>query len=91
MQDFVFAPNNEQTWIKVRAMVRSFLNRLWKAGGLFGNTPEDAYEVVASHPESMSTDDVLNGIMRIFIKVAVARPAEFIVLQYEHKFEVVES
>ena len=91
MQDFVFAPNNEQTWIKVRAMIRSFLNRLWKAGGLFGNTPEDAYEVVASEPESMSVDDVLNGIMRIYVKVAVARPAEFIVLQYEHKFEVTES
>ncbi|MGO4291136.1 phage tail sheath family protein [Chitinophaga sp. RAB17] len=91
MQDFVFEPNNEQTWIKVRAMIKSFLNRLWKAGGLYGNTPADAYEVICSAPESMSDDDVLNGIMRIFIKVAVARPAEFIVLQYEHKFELVES
>ncbi|HEY9261141.1 phage tail sheath family protein [Chitinophaga sp.] len=91
MQDFVFEPNTEQTWIKVRAMIKSFLNRLWKAGGLYGNTPSDAYEVICSAPESMSDDDVLNGIMRIFIKVAVARPAEFIVLQYEHKFELVES
>lgn len=91
MQDFVFEPNTEQTWIKVRAMIKSFLNRLWKAGGLYGNTPADAYEVICSAPESMSDDDVLNGIMRIYIKVAVARPAEFIVLQYEHKFELVES
>lgn len=91
MQDFVFEPNTEQTWIKVRAMIKSFLNRLWKAGGLYGNTPSDAYDVICSAPESMSDDDVLNGIMRIFIKVAVARPAEFIVLQYEHKFELVES
>jgi phage tail sheath protein FI len=91
MQDFVFEPNNEQTWIKVRAMIKSFLNRLWKAGGLYGSTPSDAYEVICGAPESMSDDDVLNGIMRIFIKVAVARPAEFIVLQYEHKFELVES
>ncbi len=91
MQDFVFEPNTQQTWIKVRAMIRSFLNRLWKAGGLYGNTPEDAYEVIVSEPESMSVEDVLSGIMRIFIKVAVARPAEFIVLQYEHKFELTES
>lgn len=91
MQDFVFEPNNQQTWIKVRAMIRSFLNRLWKAGGLYGNTPEDAYEVVVGEPESMSVEEMLSGIMRIFIKVAVARPAEFIVLQYEHKFELVES
>lgn len=91
MLDFVFEPNTQQTWIKVRAMIKSFLNRLWKAGGLFGNTPEDAYEVVVGEPESMSVDDVLAGIMRVFIKVAVSRPAEFIVLQYEHKFELVEA
>lgn len=91
MQDFVFEPNNQQTWIKVRAMIKSFLNRLWKAGGLYGNTPEDAYEVIVGEPESMSVEDVLSGIMRIFIKVAVARPAEFIVLQYEHKFELSEA
>lgn len=91
MQDFVFAPNNEQTWIKVKAMIKNFLNKLWKAGGLFGATPEDAYEVVCSVPESMNEDDVLNGIMRIYVKVAVARPAEFIVLQYEHKFDLSES
>ncbi|MBS0030007.1 phage tail sheath family protein [Chitinophaga sp. 22321] len=91
MQDFVFEPNTEQTWIKVRAMIKSFLNRLWKAGGLYGNTPADAYEVICGAPDSISDDDILNGIMRIFIKVAVARPAEFIVLQYEHKFELVES
>ena len=91
MQDFVFEPNNEQTWIKVTSMIRSFLNRLWKAGGLFGSTPEDAYEVLCSVPVTMSVEEMLSGIMRIFIKVAVARPAEFIVLQYEHKFELPQS
>jgi phage tail sheath protein FI len=91
MQDFVFEPNTQQTWIKVKAMIRSFLNRLWKAGGLFGNTPEDAYEVVCGEPESFSVEEMLSGIMRVFIKVAVARPAEFIVLQYEHKFELAEA
>jgi uncharacterized protein len=91
MQDFVFEPNNEQTWIKVKAMIRSFLNKIWKAGGLFGATPDDAYDVVCSVPESMNEDDVLNGIMRIYVKVAVARPAEFIVLQYEHKFDPSEA
>jgi len=91
MQDFVFAENNEETWIKVRAMINAFLNKLWKAGGLFGATPEAAYQVTAGVPDTMSIDDMLNGFMIVYIKVAVARPAEFIVLRYEHKFDVPQS
>jgi len=91
MQDFVFAENNEETWIKVRAMINAFLNKLWKAGGLFGATPEAAYVVTAGVPDTMSVDDMLNGFMIVYIKVAVARPAEFIVLRYEHKFDVPQS
>lgn len=91
MQDFVFEPNTSETWIKVRAMINAFLNKLWKAGGLFGATPEDAYDVQVGLPNTMSVDDVLNGIMIVYIKVAVARPAEFIELIYEHKFAVPQS
>jgi hypothetical protein len=91
MQDFVFEPNTAQTWIKVKSMINSFLNTLWKAGALYGDTPDAAYQVIVGEPESMSVQDVLGGIMRVIIKVAVARPAEFIVLQYEHKFELTEA
>lgn len=91
MQDFVFEENNQETWIKVKAMINAFLNKLWKAGGLFGATPEDAYLVTAGVPDTMSVDDMLNGFLIVYIKVAVARPAEFIVLRYEHKFDVPQS
>lgn len=91
MLDFVFEPNTPQTWIRVKSMITSFLNSLWKAGGLYGNTPDDAFEVIVGEPESMSVEDVLGGIMKIIIKVAVARPAEFIVLQYEHKFSLTSN
>jgi phage tail sheath protein FI len=91
MQDFVFASNNQQTWIKVRAMINAFLNRIWKAGGLYGATPEDAYEVLIGEPDTMTVEDVLSGIMRVVIRVAVVRPAEFIVLEYEHKFELSDN
>ena len=91
MLDFVFEPNTPQTWIKVKSMIKSFLNRLWKAGGLYGNTPEDAYDVICGEPDSFSVEEMLSGIMRIYIKVAVARPAEFIILQYEHKFQLAEA
>lgn len=87
MQDFVFAPNTRDTWIKVKAMIGNFLNEIWKAGGLFGNTPDEAYQVNVGEPETMSDLDILEGRMIVEIKLRVARPAEFIILRYEHKFQ----
>jgi hypothetical protein len=33
----------------------------------------------------MSNDDILNGIMRITVKVAPSRPAEFIEITFQQK------
>jgi phage tail sheath protein FI len=87
MQDFVFAPNTRDTWIKVKAMIGNFLNDIWVAGGLFGNSPDEAYRVSVGEPETMSDIDILEGRMIVEIKLRVARPAEFIILRYEHKFQ----
>lgn len=87
MQDFVFAPNTRDTWIKVKAMIGNFLNDIWGAGGLFGNTPDEAYRVSVGEPETMSDIDILEGRMIVEMKLRVARPAEFIILRYEHKFQ----
>jgi hypothetical protein len=86
MLDFVFAPNTRETWIKVKAMINNFLNEIWKAGGLFGDVPADAYQVNVGQPETMTDVDILEGRMIIEIKLRVSRPAEFIILRYEHKF-----
>ena len=87
MQDFVFAPNTRDTWIKVRAMIGNFLIGIWQAGGLFGNTADEAYQVNVGMPETMTDVDVLEGRMIVEIKLRVSRPAEFIILRYEHKFQ----
>jgi phage tail sheath protein FI len=86
MLDFVFAPNNRDTWIKVKAMISNFLNEIWKAGGLFGDTSKEAYQVNVGQPETMTDVDILEGKMIVEIKLRVTRPAEFIILRYEHKF-----
>ncbi|NJL77336.1 MAG: phage tail sheath family protein [Saprospiraceae bacterium] len=91
MQDFVFAPNSRATWIKVKAMIGNFLNEIWKAGGLFGDTPADAYRIEVGVPESMTEVDILEGRMIVNIKIAVVRPAEFIILRYEHKFNATNN
>lgn len=87
MQSFVFEPNTRDTWIKVKAMISNFLVEIWKAGGLFGNTTNEAFQVNVGQPETMSDVDILEGKMIVEIKLRVSRPAEFIILKYEHKFQ----
>ena len=45
-----------------------------------GATPEDAYDVGVGLGSTMTEQDILNGYMNVTVKVAIARPAEFIVL-----------
>ncbi|MHA7100679.1 phage tail sheath family protein [Roseivirga pacifica] len=79
---YVFQPNNVNTWSAVKAMIGSFLNDIWKQGGLQGATAADAYQVECGLGSTMTAEDILNGIMKVAVKVAVVRPAEFIVLTF---------
>lgn len=81
----VFEPNNATTWLKVKAMIESYLYGLWEQGALMGSTPEAAYFVNVGLGKTMTPDDVLNGRMIVEIGVAAVRPAEFIILRFTHK------
>jgi hypothetical protein len=35
----------------------------------------------------MTPNDILDGVMRISVKVAISRPAEFIVITYQQKMQ----
>lgn len=87
MGAYVFAPNDASTWITVQNMISNFLNNQWKAGALAGATPEEAYSVDVGLGSTMTPNDVLDGYMRAVIKVAVVRPAEFIVITYRQKMQ----
>lgn len=80
---FVFAPNDPNTWVRVRTMIENFLTNQWRAGALVGPKPEDAFNVRVGLNETMTNDDILNGIMIVRVGLAIVRPAEFIVLQFE--------
>ena len=84
---FVFEPNDANTWVKVKAMISNFLNLQWKAGALAGPTPEKAFYVNIGLGETMTAEDILDGYMIIEIGMAVVRPAEFIVLKFSHKMQ----
>lgn len=84
---FVFEPNDANTWVKVRAMIENFLFLQWRAGALAGAKTEDAYYVKVGLGQTMTAQDILNGYMHVEIGMAVVRPAEFIILKFSHKMQ----
>lgn len=82
-RSFVFEPNDANTWITVKSMINNFLFNLWKQGALAGSTPDDAYSVQVGQGVTMTATDILDGIMRITVLVAVVRPAEFIEITFQ--------
>jgi phage tail sheath protein FI len=83
----VFEPNDATTWLKVKAMIESFLFGLWERGALAGPTAESAYFVNVGLGKTMTSQDILEGVMKVEIGVAAVRPAEFIVLKFSHKLQ----
>lgn len=86
-EQFVFEPNDANTWIRVRAMIENFLILQWRAGALAGAKPEQAFYVRIGIGQTMSALDILEGRMIVEIGMAVVRPAEFIILRFSHKMQ----
>ncbi|MBK8966825.1 MAG: phage tail sheath family protein [Lewinellaceae bacterium] len=87
IEPYVFAPNTAATWTNVKALIANFLMNIWKSGALAGATPGEAFSVDVGLGITMTPVDILDGIMRVSVKIAVTRPAEFIVLSFEQKME----
>jgi len=83
----VFEPNDATTWLKVKAMIESYLYGLWEQGALAGPKPESAYFVNVGLGKTMTTQDVLEGRLIVEIGIAAVRPAEFIILRFSHKLQ----
>jgi len=84
-EQFVFEPNDANTWVKVQAMIENFLTTLWRQGALQGIKPEHAFYVAVGLGKTMTALDILEGRMIIEIGMAAVRPAEFIILRFSHK------
>ena len=84
-EQFVFEPNDANTWVRVQAMIENFLTVLWRQGALQGIKPEHAFYVAVGLGKTMTALDILEGRMIIEIGMAAVRPAEFIILRFSHK------
>ena len=87
VENYVFEPNTQQTWIKVKATIDNFLTNLWRDGALVGPSPSSAFNVSLGLGVTMTPVDILDGIMRVSVKVAISRPAEFIEITFEQKMQ----
>ena len=78
----VFEPNTISTWVKIQAMIENYLFLKFRDGALAGSKPEQAYYVKVGLGSTMTSIDILEGRLNVEIGMAVARPAEFIVLKF---------
>jgi uncharacterized protein len=84
-EQFVFEPNDENTWVRVKSMIQNYLTQQWKAGALMGASTKEAFFVHVGLGETMTELDLFEGRMIVEIGLAVVRPAEFIILRFMHK------
>lgn len=84
-EQFVFEPNDANTWVRVQGMIENFLTVLWRQGALQGIKPEHAFYVAVGLGKTMTAIDILEGRMIVEIGMAAVRPAEFIILRFTHK------
>lgn len=84
---YVFDPNVATTWVNIRSMIENFLRGVWKRGGLAGSTPEDAFSIYVGLGETMTPEDILEGILKVTVLVAVVRPAEFIEITFQQQMQ----
>ena len=83
----VFSPNNQNTWTKIKCQIENFLTNIWRAGGLAGATPDQAFYVNCGLNVTMDAQDILEGRLIVEIGMAAVRPAEFIILRFSHKLQ----
>lgn len=84
---FVFEPNDDNTWVKLRTMLENYLILLWKQGALAGSKAEHAFYVRCGLNQTMTAQDILEGKLIVEMGLAAVRPAEFIVLRLSHKMQ----
>ncbi|MBX2826624.1 MAG: hypothetical protein KTR22_00575 [Flavobacteriaceae bacterium] len=84
-QNYIFQPNDKNTWEAVKSEIGSFLTAIWKEGALQGAKASDAFSVECGLGSTMTAEDITNGVMNVSVKVAIVHPAEYIVLEFSQE------
>lgn len=87
IKSYVFEPNNATTWSAIKSSIENFLMNIFREGALAGSKAEEAYGVNVGLGITMTTQDVLEGVLRIQLLLAIVRPAEFMVITLEQQMQ----
>ena len=83
-QFVVFEPNNPGLWQRIKRSVGDFLLGQWRAGALFGDTPDKAF-FVKCDAETNPPDVREAGQVVTEIGVAIVKPAEFVIFRIQQQ------
>jgi Bacteriophage tail sheath protein len=83
-QFVVFEPNSPALWQRIKRSVGDFLLGQWRAGSLFGETPEEAF-FVKCDAETNPPDVREAGQVVTEIGVAIVKPAEFVIFRIQQQ------
>jgi len=87
LQAYLFASNDNITWVAINSCVSNFLMSQWKSGALVGAKPEDAFSVSIGLGRTMTGEDIALGYLKLQVQVALLRPAEFLVLTFQQRMQ----
>ncbi len=76
----VFEPNDEPLWTRIRDSVSAFLYGIFRAGAFQGTTQQQAYYVKCGR-DTMTQNDIDQGIVNIQVGFAPLKPAEFVIIR----------
>lgn len=76
----VFEPNNLALWKKIERNIGAFLRGVWRSGALFGETEDQAFRVQCD-AETNTSETIELGQVITEIRVAVVKPAEFVIFR----------
>jgi phage tail sheath protein FI len=84
---YVFDDNVSTTWVTIKSMIGNFLTGVWQQGALVGARAEDAFSVSCGVGETMTAQDILDGVLLVTVQVAVIHPAEFIEITFQQQMQ----
>jgi uncharacterized protein len=75
-----FEPNAARLWVRIGREVGAYLETLWRAGGLRGDSREDAFYVKCDE-ETNPPESIDEGKVVCEVGVAPVKPAEFVIFR----------
>ena len=78
----VFEANGQPLWTEIMKSIATFMNDLWRQGGLQGATAKEAF-FVKCDGTTTNQDDIDRGVVNILVGFAPLKPAEFVLLEIQ--------